>query len=72
MSNESKPPTYIVGRLELQNKRQTINSLHRAETLLYQQQVAALIECARTYAHNPSDAQAIKELLRVAAAFKST
>jgi hypothetical protein len=64
-------PTLVMGRVVVQPKQTTLTSLtpHPEQMLAYQQRIAALIECAREYAHNPSDAHAIKELLRVAAAF---
>ncbi len=71
MNNDSEP-TLVVGRLELQPQITLLHSLspdHRAETLLYQQKVAALIECARDYAHSPHDVRVVEELFRVAAQF---
>jgi hypothetical protein len=70
MNNEPTQPTLIVGRLEFERNQQVLSPLHRQEVLLHQQRIAALIECARSYAQNPSDAQNVRELLRVASAFK--
>lgn len=66
---KTERPQLIVGRVAFQSDRPIIQSLHREATLLHQQRVAALIECARQYAANPSDAQNVTELLRVASAF---
>jgi len=71
MSSEFKP-TLIIGRLETGQSEMILHPLHREATLLYQQQVAALIECAREYASDSSDARAVSELLRVAASFTET
>lgn len=63
-------PVLIMGRVELTPTGQKqLQPLHRETTLLYQQKVAALVECARDYAHDPTNARFEQKLLDIALAF---
>jgi hypothetical protein len=63
------PPPLIIGRVQQVGQDQVLAPLHRETVLIHQQRVAALIECAMDYAHDPGSSRAVAELLRVAATF---
>lgn len=71
MSKEPPRQNVFLEAVQLQaiEAEKQVLSDHRKRVLLHQQKVAALVECATDYAHDPRDPQSVANLLRIALAF---